>query len=657
MVDLDRRRVRALRYLLERQSDDGSFKGFSSAKLDDFGGAAEHHTVLDQAIILRALTGVSLAGTDLVRDGLSGFLLKQKSTTGSFNYWVRSSDNFSQKPYPDDLDDTACAWLALGMNDPDALSGAVQADIARLLISTEQKPGGPYRTWLVVSNADREWRDVDVAVNANAWTLLRHMGVRLAALEEWLIGTVRNDGGASKYYPGWASTIYFLAEKSEGELRRAVQDRWAKEMERGGELSALECALLVSTGVWLGADRQTVEVLVNKLAEKQQEDGSWPAAGFCLDPAVAAKPFYAGSPALTTALAIQALTVWGAPGKQSGRPLRSRSDGRAAPVWATIKRRNQHMPVAVQALAEPTLLKVQKLDRSHGVTGLAAHVLGQVPAIKKSQTKRMALYRNHLTQGSIYGWLAYTAADDVIDDDGGAELLPLIQDWTARMRSHFWQAGDDVAYQAWVDKKLTAMNLANIWEVKNTRLGARHLRQTDIPNYGAGRVVMDRAGGHIIAPVGALVALGYAHTSPLARVLSKAMKHLMLARQLHDDAHDWWGDLSRGQINMVAARLLTAAFEEGGKKVINLDDSATQDHLRQLFWRQTVVTVLADADRHLKIAQQCLDSQPELAELHQVYEMIESLRQSTGRTRRGRNQALRFWQRFTAGSAVGRSTL
>lgn len=227
MLDLDRRRVRGLRYIKAQQGYDGGFKGFSSAKLGDFNSATEHHTVLDQAIILRALAGVELAPADSIRESLSSFLLEQRSAAGSFNYWVRSSDNYRRQPYPDDLDDTACVWLALGLDQPDVLSGAVQADIARLLITAERKPGGPYRTWFVAADAARQWQDVDVAVNANVWTLLRHMGVRLAALEEWLTEAVKSGKSPSAYYPGWAPTIYFLAEKSEGELSLALQERWS----------------------------------------------------------------------------------------------------------------------------------------------------------------------------------------------------------------------------------------------------------------------------------------------------------------------------------------------------------------------------------------------------------------------------------------------
>lgn len=652
-VDLDRRRVRALRYLSKGQREDGSFNSLSSPRVSDFVGAKEHYTVLVQAVILRALAEVELPGADVVRGRLADFLVEQRSETGSFNYWVRSTQRYKNQPYPDDLDDTACAWLALAKSRPQSLDATALAKLTRLLVATEQKPGGPYRTWLVGPEADAVWQDVDLAVNANIWTLLRQLDVRLPDLEAWLVKAVHG-GRESAYYPGWLAPIYFLSEKSEGELRNALSARLEVELGSGQLRSGLEAALLVASGMWLGVDRKLVEPLVDRLARTQNSNGSWAAYGFCLDPAKEGQSFYAGSSYLTTALAVQALTLWMSSGKAVVADRLVATVGQSAPVWPAVKRRLGRLPDSVQAVADPVVAKVLRMDSSHGVTSLAAHILRQVPPNKGHVVQGVGLRRNQLVQGSLYGWLAYTAADDVIDGDAGSELLPLIQSWTGQMRSYFWQASSDMEYQGWVDRRLQAMDLANLWELHHARFSGKRLQKEQLPQYGTGRVVIDRAGGNLVAPIGALIVLGYRQTDPPARALVAILRHIMMARQLHDDAHDWSDDLSRGQINMVAARLLARAFEDIGRRGLDVSSRATQDRLRRLFWQEVVVDVLKDIDRHLKTASRQLQSRPELVGLNEVEGMIERLQRSTEQTRHQRTEALRFWEQFTAGSAAGR---
>lgn len=659
MIDggLDQSYRRAIKFVASQQNKSGSFDCFSSSSVDDFTGADRHQAILPMAVILRALNGMELPDAIRVRRSLAGFLAGQVGEHGSFNYWVRGSDRASQQPYPDDLDDTSYGWLALTLEDPNTLSAQVLAKLAQLLMAVEVEPGGPYRTWLVGRAADAEWRDVDVAVNANIWSLMRRLGVNLPGLEGWLTVAVKEGELRSRYYPGEAVILYFLAEWSRGELRSLLQDRWRAELARKDH-SLLELALLTVAGVWLGVGRSTIQPLVEELINSQVMDGSWPAAGLCYDPAKAGRCYYAGSASMTTALAAQALClVQAMDGSVVPKPVAIVKSAKAAPMWPAVRRHIQRLPQSAQILAEPILNKVHKLDASHGVTALVPHIMLQIKPKNKKLPKGHRTARNHLILGSLYGWLAYTASDDVRDGEADYRLQPLIQLWTGQMRSHFWQASGNSEYQRWTDRQLQIMDMAHHWEQQNTRFEGSRVRVDELPEYGSSRRLAEGSSGHLIAPVGALVALGYEYNGSVNRKLKLALRHLIAARQLHDDAHDWSQDLAEGQINFVAAQVLRAEFKSQRGKTLNLADPQTMAGLRHRFWSNTVDDILPLIQRHLYVAERQLADEPLLGGLEDLSRMIQQLKQTTRDTLVQRNQARRFLSELTFDRVADRSAV
>jgi hypothetical protein len=193
-----------LEFLARWQLPDGGFASFSSPADAKFIEQAGYSTVFLPATMLDVLSDVDTPLALEIREGLVGFLQAQRSEQGSFNYWDRRSKEYRLQPYPDDLDDTFCALKAMVRHRPDLVGGGLLADAAQLLIATEEKPGGPYRTWLTAQTG-AAWRDVDVAVNANIAGFLALVGVELSSLVELVEqAIVAPDGLSSPYYP----TVY-----------------------------------------------------------------------------------------------------------------------------------------------------------------------------------------------------------------------------------------------------------------------------------------------------------------------------------------------------------------------------------------------------------------------------------------------------------------
>lgn len=124
------------------------------------------------------------------------FLITNESDISSWNYYPRNLPS----PYPDDIDDTILAIRALQMWQPDYITPAKLAQITQLLIQCEEKPGGPYRTWITKNSQNNSWDDVDTVVNYNIYQWLQSHAIDLEPLNEFLFSTENRDAYHSLYY-------------------------------------------------------------------------------------------------------------------------------------------------------------------------------------------------------------------------------------------------------------------------------------------------------------------------------------------------------------------------------------------------------------------------------------------------------------------------
>src|SRR5262249_4588918 len=138
------------------------------------------------ALILGAIGHLTDEQSQRVSGKLTTWLLDQKSPGWSFNYWATAAPERQRLPYPDDLDDTFCALIALYRHDSSLIDQAVLANVVNLLIAAETQVGGPYRPWLVKADTPKIWHDVDLAVNANIAGFLRLVAEPLPNLTQLL---------------------------------------------------------------------------------------------------------------------------------------------------------------------------------------------------------------------------------------------------------------------------------------------------------------------------------------------------------------------------------------------------------------------------------------------------------------------------------------
>ncbi|HEX7963888.1 MAG TPA: hypothetical protein VF466_04850 [Candidatus Saccharimonadales bacterium] len=589
---------RGLAYVAGAQLADGSFASLSSPTARPFKPAHTYRTVFLPAVILNALSQIrdGLA----VRQKLSAWLLAQKSPHWSFNYWAADAAERQRFPYPDDLDDTACALIGLTRHDPALIDAGAMGRVVHLLLAAETQVGGPYRTWLVSKQAAKAWQDVDLAVNCNIAYFLLLKAEELPNLTAYITKAIESGRFASPYYPSPYPLWYFAARTYRGPLKRKLAELILAQRQADGSWDTpLQTALAVSALYELGESAGLARAAV-RLRAAQNPDGSWPAEAFCLDPAREGAQFFNGSPALTTALVLEALNHCAR--AERGAPVTQdkAADTIFSAVMREARREAQSLDGAVRAGAMTALARVG--DGRHGreivlLPYYVASALQKQPAKKLPQDLLV-----RLGLANLNGWVAYTLYDDLLDGDAGPPALPLANIAMRRSLAGFLEAAP-ADYQAYVRQAFTAIDEANAWELANCRLDVdRHgqLKLKTIPAYTTLKRLADRSLGHTLSPLAVVAAAGRSLQGSEARALLKGLRHYLIARQLHDDLHDWEADLRAGQCSYVVARLLAKSGLAPG--TYQLDDLLPD--LQRTFWKHTITDVGTTLRRQVRVARQ-----------------------------------------------------
>jgi len=148
MFDIDPVVKDGLEAIASAQQKAGNFISLSSLKQADFADAIPYSTTFFTSAILACLAAAVNneryhSMIDPIRTRATTFLLKEKSNDWSFNYWARNTKEYKTTPYPDDLDDTFSALVALMQYNRALIDGEALAAIITMLTSVEAQEGGP----------------------------------------------------------------------------------------------------------------------------------------------------------------------------------------------------------------------------------------------------------------------------------------------------------------------------------------------------------------------------------------------------------------------------------------------------------------------------------------------------------------------------------
>ena len=631
MSPLDNALAKGLAYVRSAQKKDGSFTTQLSYSPRPFLVQHEVSTTFLPSLLLGALACVG--GSKSIRDPLAIWLLEQKSKNWSFNYWPVDAPQRKTRPYPDDLDDTFCALIGLYLHDPGIIDSTCLAKVVRLLLATEQEVGGPYRTWLVSKDAPAIWQPIDVAVNANIAYFLRLVAEPLPKLHHVMEQASATQNIQSPYYPAPEIIAYYMA-RAAGKKSDILADYLKKRQKNGHWETPASTALAVSALNHLGHDTASA---AQYLLSQQLPDGSWPAEAIWVDEEQTAHKQYAGSPALTTALVLEALSR----SKKDSSPQVKRNPPSFNPefleVIAYAQNCLQRLDDPLHTRAIDMLTKLQQGETGQEIV-LLPYLFAESLISKSYLPKELYIL---LGQANVFGWMAYTIYDDFLDEEGDPALLPVANIAMRQSLAYFVQIlPEHSGFQHYVRQTFDRIDAANAWEVTFCRFvtDGQSMLVGSLPDYKHVEYLAERAIGHGLTPVAVLLAAGISLDDARVQLVQKGLKHYIAARQLHDDLHDWQQDFQKGHVSYVVAHILRDLEIPKGRHMCR----PLLLKMEHQFWHYSLQALCEKLRRQLRLSRQAYLASELLKSESPFLQLLDCLEQSIAHTLAEQQKAIQF---------------
>ena len=645
----------AILHIKEAQQPCGNFLSLSSSSPTDFSHAISYSTTFFASNILSCLCTIDLLALNdpfffKTRDILKSvthrnaeFLFGEKNEDWSFNYFSRNERErvLATPSYPDDLDDTFAALIALQKYQPQLISGDVLAAITKLLINTETKEGGPYRTWIMPLNAKGPQNDPDIVVNSTIGHSLSLFGVPSPHIGKYLKSAIQQQKLSSSYYSSAYQITYFLSRY----LKKEILPTFTFPLANA--ITPLESAMLMSSYFHCDDPQKTTPIMVDHLVNTIHRNG-WRPYPFCIDPAQNHKFFYAGSSALTAAFVAEALMRYlHTPPNQNNITAQHVDalidDSFHRDIQDLAKKECRSLPPDLDII---TIKKIE--ETSDAAVTAPSHAFEAI--LKQNGIKISHDVICTIALASLYGWIAYDIYDDFLDEEGRPLLLPAANYFLRKLTRKYKGLAAQfpmTSLATLFDTALSTIDAANVWEIAHCRISASDNFGLPkmLPNYGDYDTLANRSIGYAIAPLAALIITGYSSKSPEYRATESLFRHYLIARQLHDDAHDWETDLMRGNINSIGAMLIDSyriRFPENARAPV----AEIIRPMREFFWKETIDHAVEIIYTHIKEARAARDACKFLHETGFMEDALAKLERGATKALTERNRALEFIASF-----------
>lgn len=622
---------RGAAYIAANQNSDGSFTSYIDTEDGAFREINPVVTVFNPCLILSSLSSVPELRDHACYTALKDFIASQKNSDYTYNYWPIKSTHRTTNYCPDDIDDTFCAYNALLSADSNSITPDILVAITKILIATEASIGGPYRTWIVSTESEDVWLDVDPAVNANVAYFLSTVASIPKGLQSYLEKILRTNTLQSAYYFDNLATLYYLSRCPD----KIFRERCAELLPIVDEdTSSLNIALSINILLNAGQEDEC-EKYIQLLLRKQHLDGSWPAAGFSIDRVEGSSSYYSGCSTLTTAFALEALARY-----REHTVCTTEQDQKnnlsTKKLLDRIQKSSDSLPEELKQTMNQYLQKTQT-----GING--SEILKNATMLNNSlrdPIKNDDEVFHTLGTANLYGWIAYTIYDDFIDNEGDPLLLPTANAAHRISLYSFLEASPNEAFDTYVAKIFNTMDAANMWELLHCRASVsdRMITLEGLPDYGTLDVLAHRSIGHALPPLTLLAKIGTSTESHEFKMIEAAFRHYLIAKQLNDDAHDWLEDFNNGHISYVVAAILR---EMGVPEGVHTKNELGPE-MQRFFWHHTVLTICDQIDNQISAGQAKLKSSTLVHDNSEMYILFKKLSDIVSKTRAQRSATLEF---------------
>ena len=594
-----------INYLGRKQKRDGSFPNLVSTS-KKFNTYKENQSAFLTSLILSSLNSLTDTGeSGKIKSRASKFILSQRSEFWSWNYWKRNSPESKSSPYPEDLDDTCCALAALIFHDQKNVPTNAIAKAVNLLTYCESKEGGPYFTWITPPDANKDWKDTDLAVNSNIAYFLSLQEVTLPSIVSLNENAIVSEKYDSPYYNSEYSSIYFISRWYKGKNKsKIITYLLGKRLKDDSWGNPLETALAVSALINLGCQKEKLERGIGYILHSQRS-GGWKEQPFVIEFIKKKQKHYAGSPELTTAFCLEALVKFSSSNeevKSKRKPEDSTQKKIRKSIIEMSDKRFSEFDSEIREKFSDIRKRILKGDKADQVMLLPYYFQ---KSLEQKPDERMAM---ELGVASLYGWMAYTIYDDFLDSEGDPKLLSLanvcLRELTSIYSVNF---ASDEKFLNFFKNIMDRIDSANSWEASNCRVqiaGSNLMIPKRLPEYRNMERLADRSIGHALGAAAILYLNTCETESDEMKNLISFFENYIIARQLNDDAHDWEEDLKRGQLSPAVVSVLKRyAKSNASKGSMELDLKKQLQQLQKIFWYDVIHEICDKAISHIKKAE------------------------------------------------------
>lgn len=596
-------------------------KGFFNAYIDN----KTTQTTFITSLILNCLTEIRShpLTTTIVHQGIT-FLLSEKSNHWSWNYYQKEAQSKLSHTYPDDWDDTASALIALSLHQPQLITPQALAQITKLLIRSEVKPGGPYYTWLLKEQTSNS-PDIDPVVNSNINYFLSLYNIHLKPLTDYIDSAIKSKTYTSLYYDQPEVIIYFLSRGYTGTLTsNLIKDLLQFQNKHQLWKNDLITALAVSSLIRLKAEPSLYHKAISHLKTLAHAN-HWQPYPLYIEEKMP-ESLLVGSPALTAAFVAEALSLYEEDTKNSKVKNQSNSISTTihSTIVTTVKNHLSFFPKSQREKINLVLDRILIKDPGQQIT-LLPYFFAQALPYQKNIGKNLIV---ELGTTNLYGWLAYTSYDNILDHDDGPELLSLANTCLRKVITSYQSLVSTSAF-AFFQNVMDRMEVANAWEYTNFRLKDKLMTEETLPLYPK-HLLYDKSLPHAFSCL-ALILQKYQLDSPAFLHTLTFFKHYLSARQLNDDAHDWEDDLKKSFLNSVAVSLLHSYFQSQ-TNISRINVEAELPNLQAHFLNFHINGIAKNINHHLAMAEKelkILISNRIILNFHYLKSLLDPLKQAT----------------------------
>lgn len=505
---------------------------------------------------------------NIIEKGLL-FLLENKSASFTWNYLARNTAS----PYPDDLDDTFLALLALHIHNPQLVSESVLVENTNTLIACETNPGGPYFTWIVPNEMRPYWNNIDMVTNSTIFYYLKKRCIHLHDLEDFFEQRINEKDFHSEFYDSPLVVIYFLARHYDGIYRDdLIQHILSTEIK-----SPLHTAIALSSLIRLGYPNKSLEPFVQKLVNVNL--GTVTAERFFIELKKNNIVHHSGSLAFTYAAILEALCLF-----HNRETLYTHTKNHKK-VLADVLHRSEKQLMNTPELGQELHRVLTEFSTPKKFEELL--LLPYLFLINCYQQKVSSITQEiimNLCTGNTLGAIGYTIQDNIFDHDEDGQRLPLASSCILHAQRIFCHELPLGAPCLQILRLLHTMNEALAYENRLVIPMNQMLNLDSFPKRASFEYLGEKSLGYAIGPM--ITCMLCNHPQDISRV-QNFFRAYLIVKQLNDDLHDWYSDLLAGKLNPVSISVINdyKKIHPLGKTI---DLVADKTELHEIFWSTTL---------------------------------------------------------------------